>query len=80
VTDGRTDRQNYDFQGHASIAASRGKNDVKSEIVQLQIACAAFTNTLHQKIVCSTITFFCNLLVFFAKIFSAWNAGSHTYL
>jgi len=26
VTDGRTDRQNYDFQVRASIAASRGKN------------------------------------------------------
>jgi len=26
VTDGRTDRQNYDSQDRASIAASRGKN------------------------------------------------------
>ena len=26
MTDGRTDRQNYDFQDRASIAASRGKN------------------------------------------------------
>jgi len=26
-TDGRTDRQNYDFQDRASIVASRGKNE-----------------------------------------------------
>jgi len=26
VTDGQTDRQNYDSQDRASIAASRGKN------------------------------------------------------
>jgi len=26
VTDGQTDGQNYDSQGRASIAASRGKN------------------------------------------------------
>ena len=26
VTDGRTDRKNYDFKDHTSIAASRGKN------------------------------------------------------
>jgi len=28
VTDGRTDGQNYDSQDRASIAASRGKNDL----------------------------------------------------
>jgi len=27
VTDGHTDRQNYDFQDRVSIAASRGKNN-----------------------------------------------------
>jgi len=34
-TDGRTDGQNYDTQDRASIAASRGKNRYKAELLFL---------------------------------------------
>jgi len=34
-TDGRTDRHNYDSQDRASIAASRGKNEMIPQIKQV---------------------------------------------
>jgi len=45
-TDGRTDRQNYDSQDRASIAASRGKNRSPYDIGPLSVLHSSLSVTL----------------------------------
>jgi len=52
-TDGQTDRQNYDSQDRASIAASRGKNE---DIYIIQIQSLLKTNNNHTPL-CTTISY-----------------------
>ena len=48
-TDGQTDRQNYDFQDRASIAASRGKNC--SMCCSCDILCISYTLDYYQTVI-----------------------------
>ena len=47
-TDGRTDRQNYDPQYRASIAASRGKNPLRFEKVTESLKVGTFFADYYQ--------------------------------
>jgi len=47
VTDGRTDRQNYDLQDRASIAALSGKKSILFYFIAGLVSCATKLNKLN---------------------------------